>query len=201
MDRNFSYEHVKEVYEKMGYDFYDKNDYNVNVFGIRSDNNIPNKFDDFVCIAYKQNGLGKVKVYDATTDPGLYWLKEPMNVNGTAIMVPGQYKRVYRVGLHKGQYEALTQNGEFVVWRDNNKDSVLDFSGKTYKGSNYGINIHRATPNKGMKSVQVDKWSAGCQVIAAKNDFDEFMSIIKKAKDIWGNKFTYTLFTEEQFFA
>ena len=37
------------------------------------------------------------------------------------------------------------------------------------------------------------KWSAGCQVIAANDDFTSFMKICNKSKDIWGNSFTYTL--------
>ena len=43
------------------------------------------------------------------------------------------------------------------------------------------------------KSTQIDKWSAGCQVIAANDDFRLFMEIANKAKDTWGNSFTYTL--------
>ena len=57
----------------------------------------------------------------------------------------------------------------------------------------YGINIHRATKWEGRKSTQIDKWSAGCQVIAANNDFKFFMEIINKAAGIWGNSFSYTL--------
>ena len=57
----------------------------------------------------------------------------------------------------------------------------------------YGINIHRATSREGGKSVQVDKWSAGCQVIAANNDFKLLMEVVNKAAKVWGNSFTYTL--------
>ena len=57
----------------------------------------------------------------------------------------------------------------------------------------FGINIHRATAKSGGTSTRVDKWSAGCQVIAKNSDFKEFMEICHKAKDVWGNSFTYTL--------
>ena len=57
----------------------------------------------------------------------------------------------------------------------------------------FGINIHRATKWEGKKSTQIDRWSAGCQVIAANNDFRLFMEIMKKAAKIWGNSFSYTL--------
>ena len=45
----------------------------------------------------------------------------------------------------------------------------------------------------GKKSTKVDKWSAGCQVIAANDDWHEFMDICRVARDKWGNSFTYTL--------
>ena len=57
----------------------------------------------------------------------------------------------------------------------------------------FGINIHRATGRSGGKSTRVDKWSAGCQVIAANDDFGLFMEICHKSRAIWGNSFTYTL--------
>ena len=57
----------------------------------------------------------------------------------------------------------------------------------------FGINIHRATKWGGKKSKQVDKWSGGCQVIAANDDWNEFMDICRVAKNKWGNSFTYTL--------
>ena len=57
----------------------------------------------------------------------------------------------------------------------------------------FGINIHRATKYEGRKSTQIDKWSAGCQVIAANDDFRLFMEVCNKAKDTWSNSFTYTL--------
>ncbi len=53
----------------------------------------------------------------------------------------------------------------------------------------FGINIHKA----GVDSARVDDWSHGCQVFKRVKDFDEFMKIINKAKDIHGNHFTYTL--------
>ena len=57
----------------------------------------------------------------------------------------------------------------------------------------FGINIHRATKHAGKKSTQIDKWSAGCQVIASNDDWTKFMKIMRKARDTWSNSFTYTL--------
>ena len=91
------------------------------------------------------------------------------------------------------KYEALRQQKPVKVYRDNNKDGKYDLLEENVHEGIYGINIHRATKWEGKKSTQIDKWSAGCQVIAANDDFRLFMEIANKAKDTWGNSFTYTL--------
>ena len=57
----------------------------------------------------------------------------------------------------------------------------------------FGINIHRATSRTGGKSTRIDKWSAGCQVIADNDDWHEFLDICQSAREIHGNSFSYTL--------
>jgi len=53
----------------------------------------------------------------------------------------------------------------------------------------FGINIHKA----GADSTYVENWSEGCQVFKKSADFDAFMAIVRKSRDIHGNSFTYTL--------
>ena len=53
----------------------------------------------------------------------------------------------------------------------------------------FGINIHHA----GADSTYVNDWSMGCQVFKKTKDFEEFMKICRKSRDIHGNSFTYTL--------
>lgn len=191
-------DNVKKAYEYMGYAFFENGDYNLNLFGIRNMDKDPNTFNDVVGLLYKVNGKWTLKKYDATTDPGLYWRENLMNPEGTAIIIPGQYRGVYGIGLHKNSYEALRQKKPMKYWRDRNKDKKLDFGGKVYEEIAY-TNIHRATKILGEKSLYVNSHSGGCLVIAARNDFDEFMSICKKARELYGNSFTLTLFTEKQF--
>ena len=193
---------VKEAYKRNGFKLYSGGEFDVNVFGIRSNESQCNSFDDLVCVMYvDENGNWNLKKYNATTDPGKYYLENPLNDSGTAIVVPGQYPKSHIIGLHQGKYEALVQRGKLKIYRDNNKDQYFDFDEDSIvEGNSFGINIHRATPKEGMESVQVDKWSAGCQCIASYDDFQEFMSICRKARDRWGNHFTYTLFNEDMFF-
>jgi hypothetical protein len=105
----------------------------------------------------------------------------------------GQYRSSHKIGLHQGKYEALRQQKPVKVYRDNNLDGKYDLNENTVQEGIFGINIHRATGIEGKTSTQIDKWSAGCQVIAANADFKLFMEIANKAKDVWGNSFTYTL--------
>ncbi|KAA1247915.1 hypothetical protein [Aquimarina sp. RZ0] len=194
----FTTQQIQDVLENKGYHFFDKNlPFNLNIIGVRSVNDLANNFDDWLYVVYRDN-LQKMitKEFSITTDPGRYWLKNPLNINGTAILVPGQYKGSHRIGLHQGKYEALKQVGNVRVWRDNDRDNALHKEGKTYEGI-FGINIHRSNAN-GSATV-VEKWSAGCQVFKDVQDFNFFIEICKKSASIYENSFTYTLLEEADF--
>jgi hypothetical protein len=169
--------------------------YQANIFGIRADLGAINKFDDIIGILRMNNGgVREALLCNATTDPGLFYLNNPINIKGTAILIPGQYLCSHKIGLHKGQYRALVQCGKLRVWRDNDKDGEYDQT--TPQDSEHdGINIHHA----GVDSTVVDKWSAGCQVIAKLSEFDTFMSQIDDhLYNKWSEFFDYTLFTENE---
>ena len=166
--------------------------YELNIVGIRSDSTLPNRFDDEIHVFFK-NGSGKWihYIFPATTDPGTYWLQNPMSPQGTAILKQGQYKGAYQIGLHRGKYYALVQSKPVTVLRDYDRNAILDFwNGKPESGM-FGINIHRASVNGTTKSV--DSYSAGCQVFANINEFNLFMQLCEKHKQLYGNSFTYTL--------
>ena len=187
------------IFEKKGYSFFTKGEYNLNFFGVRKNNNnkVTNLYDDCLVLDYNTLTGHKRYIYSITTEPGISLMKRPSNPKGTAILAPGQYKGVYKIDLHNGKYQALCQrNGAVKVYRDNNKDSVYDLlPEKTEKGY-FGINIHRS--NETWIRNTVDNYSAGCQVFNDPKEFASFMAIVKKAANIWGNKFTYTLLDEDE---
>ena len=132
--------------------------------------------------------------YVVTTQPGITSLKTPVNAKGCAILVPGQYRGCWKIGLHKGKYEALTQDKPVSVYRDINRDNYYDYDKSKIDRGMFGINIHKA----GANSVQVDNWSAGCQVFANANQFKLFMDLChKQVINGFGSNFTYTLLTEK----
>ena len=180
----------------LGYTVFEVGEYNLNIIGIRSKNHKANSFDDRICVVFKDEQGWVTRTWECTTEPGKYWLEHPTNVNGTAILVPGQYRSVWKIDKHQGRYDALCQrNGTVKVYRDDNKDDVIDLDVDSITKGMYGINIHKA----GSASTQVNKWSAGCQVFSHSSDFEEFMSICYAAKEKRSNSFSYTLIDEPEF--
>ena len=163
---------------------------NLNIVGLRAKPGTPNAFDDLLCFLWQERGGWHLEAFAATTDPGTYWLQNPMRVDGTAILCPGQYRGCWQVGLHKGQYPALVQAkpDSFAVWRDGDKNVVPNFGGTVYHDAG-GINMHHA----GEASLKVDKWSAGCQVFARTADYARAWDLIQQSAAAFGPKFSYTL--------
>ena len=200
----YTREQIEKTLNSKGYKYFTdgkEKGYDVNIIGIRNSetkDKITNRFDDLITISYKnEDGNWQYHEFDCTTDPGTHWEQNLLNKKGVAILKPGQYRGSHKLGLHQGKYEALRQKKPVKVYRDKNKDGDYDLLEENVHEGVFGINIHRATRHKGKKSYQVDKWSAGCQVIASNDDWHKFLGICKKAADIWGNSFTYTLIESE----
>tara|TARA_R110002096_G_scaffold517_5_gene3036 strand:- start:3207 stop:3998 length:792 start_codon:yes stop_codon:yes gene_type:complete len=195
ISNKYTLQQIYDTIQEKGYKWFDAGDYDVNIVGIRNSSTkgrVTNHYDDFITISYKVGQDWVFRCWNATTDPGLYWIDNPSNSNGTAILVPGQYTSVYKIDFHNGKYEALCQrNGEVSVFRDGNKDDIYNYATNSVDTGYFGINIHRSSAYK--TGAYINKYSAGCQVFQDPDDFDEFMEISYKAKDIWGNSFTYTL--------
>jgi len=187
---------LEQAVKAKGYKWFSNGDYNLNIVGIRNSNTknkVTNAFDDILTLSYKLKGKWKYEEFECTTDPGTHWVKNILKKSGVAILKPGQYRGSHKIGLHQGKYEALRQMKPVKVYRDQNKDGVYDKNEDSVEIGLFGINIHRATKHAGKKSKQIDKWSAGCQVIAAADDFKKFMELANIAKNVWSNSFTYTL--------
>ena len=191
--RDLTYDSLKTLFAKKGYRFFEGGDYDLNIFGMRLTTGT-DEFDDVIGVAYKKDGLKVLKTYAATTEPGLYYLKNLLNEDGCAIMVPGQYRGLYKIGPHgRKRYTALRQKGKVKVFRDGDLDNEHDMDPETIQESRrFYTNLHQA-----FDADKVRKNSAGCQVVQMEEDFDELMEICHNAAAVWGNSFTYTLFDLE----
>lgn len=190
-------EQIIETMNRLDYKVFDNDSkpYNLNIVGIRTADMTPNVFNDYEYAFWKYKGSWEVLKFSVTTDPGLYYLKNPLNYAGTAIVKPGQYPGLWQRGLHNGKYTALRQVGEIDVYRDADRDKSYDISGKVYTGRSFGINNHRAVENG--RSVMVEKWSAGCIVFEDYYQFEIFMRLVTEAEKNWTNTFTFTLLREQ----
>ena len=199
--RSYSYWDIAKIYDEYDYKFY-TGPYNLNIFGIRNADRKIGQFNDVIGIAYEDNKGHQVFLAQATTDPGKYYAENPSNQKGVAILVPGQYRGAYVLGTHaKGkttEHYALVQDRPVKVFRDRNRDNILDYDYNTIEEGIFGINIHRASAHHVLDDI--GKWSAGCQVFRSIYDFEDFLSIVKRGSEEYGNRFTYTLFTEITFY-
>jgi len=191
----YTREEIKCAVESKGYKWFESGNYNLNIVGVRNSEThgkVTNKFDDCITVSYNIDGEEKFHCFSATTDPGSHWEKNLLNKDGVAILVPNQYRSSHEIRKHQGKYEALCQKKPVKVYRDNNKDSKYDMLEENIHEGIFGINIHKAG-SRINGSTQIDKWSAGCQVFSKESDFNQLMDLAYKAKDLYGNSFTYTL--------
>ena len=196
METCYTREQIEKAMESLGHKYFHHGAYNVNIVGVRNaatGDEITNKFDDCMTISYKDDsGNWHFNCWKCTTDPGKYWAEHLLNKDGVAILKEGQYRGSHKIRKHQGKYDALCQKGPVKVYRDKNMDDEYDLIEENVHEGVYGINIHKAGSWKS-GSVQVDKWSAGCQVFSKEDDFYDFMNVMYKARDRWSNSFTYTL--------
>ena len=187
----YSKEQIEKAVKSQSYVWFDgAKDYDVNIVGVRNaipGQEVTNLFDDKLTLSYKIKGEWFFHSWDVTTEPGKKGVMRFHNLNGVARLVPDQYRGAYALGMHQGKYQALCQRKEVTIWRDKNRD--MDFDEITRDTGIFGINIHKA----GTVSNFVENWSEGCQVFKRTKDFNDFMVIINRAKEIHGNHFTYTL--------
>jgi hypothetical protein len=202
---NFNKETVKAAILKKGYKWYDQEPMLV---GIRSKLNVPNVFNDILCLFMPD---GTEHFWNITTDPGTTYLVKPINPKGCAVLKEGQYLNVWYLGYHQGKadHRALRQCGTFTVFRDNDKDLLAEPVGTEDTGTNFGINCHGAAKNA--DTTKIGPWSAGCQVhqrwsnkermIDVLCDYERKNWIVWKKTTKWvfgssGIKYHYTLLNE-----
>lgn len=188
---------IRQTFRVLEYTFFDnKLPYNLNIIGIRNNHIVRSGFfDDLIILIYRNKfNNWQVDQFEATTDAGSFYMQNPLNKNGTAILLEGQYKGAYQLGLHKG-YEALIQSAPMKFVRDNNNDVIFNFNHKKVYNEIIGLNIH--TGNIDFMLEENIKASAGCQVIVDPIKYKYFLALCRRSANLYGNSFTYTLIKEK----
>jgi len=81
-----------------GYMTFENGHYNLNIIGVRTSSRIANKFDDWLHVVFKDENDNWVNMtFQITTDAGLYHLKNPSRIEGTAILMAGQYRSSHKI--------------------------------------------------------------------------------------------------------
>lgn len=189
---------ILEVVESYGFKVFEDGDYDLNIIAIRNPYGKPDKFDDEIAVVYKVHGRWQEERFRCTTDPGLYWLRNPGRVRGTAILKhPQQCRSAYTLRPHRGTYICLGQRAghPVTVWRDSNLNDFHDMGVDEERGT-FGINVHRASAHR--ESTKVQKWSAGCCVLSDPDDYDRFIELcrLQESKRGW-KTFTLTIIKGE----
>ena len=194
--KTLSKEVIEQTVEAKGYKWFEEQ---LNIVGIRTADKTTNLFNDYVTFSWKDKATGKWNFigFEATTDPGLYYLQNPGRVVGTGILVPDQYYNVWQWGMGSNGYNQLLQRGAAVkVYRDKNRDQYLDMDPKTIEEGYFGMNLHRAHATVLQKWV--GKYSAMCQVI--RDNAEAWPKVVEIVEKLCPQKFyTYTLLVESDF--
>lgn len=177
----------------------------MNMIGIRKDRIFDNTFDDRLVVLYKNaSNIWEFREIKWTTMPGTlgkHGVYDPITVlgiTGVATLKPGTYKDVYTfVDTYRGwlNYPYWQQTGNLTIYRDGNKNDILEDVNPQQTGTIFGINIHRMS-NNGVETNQLNSawvsWSIGCQG-APEPTFKTLLPYAREHVKNIGNKFTYHL--------
>jgi len=113
----------------------------------------------------------------ATTEPGFYYTRNPMNLDGAARIAFGQYLNAWEIGIHGNSYphESLCQCASVKFYRDLNQDG-LRVGDRLFSGI-IGLNQH-TTSNA---PETIGAWSAGCLVGRYPSTHEKFMSLMRES--------------------
>lgn len=194
----YSKENIKKVLLSKGTEI-DGRPFFVNIIGIRNTDGRVNVFDDtIITMTYKNTGL-EINYYQATVDPGLWYLQHPINSRGTGILKEGHYSKCWRLGMFKG-HRALLQVRPMTAWRDNDKDDIIDVGLGEDTGL-HGCHLHgRYYDGKSLdKNPLVNRWSAMCQVPERNADTELIMDACAISVRVGNGDFDYTLLSHQDF--
>lgn len=200
---------VLAVMKKKKYKINDKQ-FQINIVGIREDNIFDNLFSDKLFVFWKNEKM-EWESYTAkwTTMPGtlgqggVFKPITVLGITGVAVLVEGQYIDAYEfVDSYSGWlcYPYFQQVGKVKVYRDGDRDTVLDYDMPTQEG-HFGINLHRMSNNNiDTDTVNLEwvTWTMGCQGNPEPH-FKKLVDFARITAKFFGKRFTYTLINRNDF--
>lgn len=139
----------------------------------------PNVFND-LRVVLRVNRAGNAEIvasWEATSEPGRYYVMNPLDPHGAARIAFGQYK-AWSVGMHMNgrpsAHEALVQTAPIKVHRDLDKN--FERNGDSVFEGLFGVNQHWGFD---MPKSDIGRASAGCLVGRTKGGHREFMALCR----------------------
>ncbi|UFX83226.1 hypothetical protein [Candidatus Absconditicoccus praedator] len=134
---------LMNVLDKKGYKIFTQK-YIPNIIGVRDIQNI-DCFDDVLILFYfDENSQPSYQEYSITTLPGMYYLKNPPNTEGTAVLKEGQYLDLYRLGIHK---QAISKRINKIFYKYLLSIFLKPFERKIYLSNSFMANKLEETIN------------------------------------------------------
>jgi len=175
--------------ERSGHAVWDRGelDLNLNLIAVRRRGRNPDGYTGQMHAVYRRGGEWVEHRWPCTTVPHRRYLLEPLHPDGTAVLRPGQHRGHWHLGQHAPgkawEHLALVQDSErgpVQVWRDSDRDGIVDPSALTFDA--FGINIHAGTA------------SAGCVILPHREHLDHLVRLCLESTGAgWGDHFTLTL--------
>jgi len=193
---------------KKGYAFFERGDFNLNLIAIRENEVFDNTFADTLHIVYKDKGVWQNRAFKFTTLAGTLGFggeQSPLTaqqtgtgVDGTAVIVEGQYRSALRLitdGVRYPFTTYLAQVRPFVYLRDNDRNGFITRNAVRQTG-NFFTHWHAMSPEN-TKSDQVNfthsAWSQGCMGTDAETWFGQIVPLLLRGAQAYGALFTMTL--------
>jgi len=127
---------------------------------------------------------------------------DPILKDGLTVLAPSQYIDTYYISTFKGSKAMkIVPGATQLIWRDNDTSNVDTFNPQNLTKPEIikpndlvdnGIKIHCGYPG----GINVGSWSEGSQVFSSADNLNQFFELCEKHKAKWGNVFTYTLVTK-----
>jgi len=124
-------------------------------------------------------------------------------ISNIQTLVPSQYIDVYQVSNYGGEPAMITNtNSKQMVWIDDKYDRpefapsnlTTPLKVNDIGTGDFGIGIHLGYPG----GKKVGNWSEdGSQVFSASSELNEFFGLCNSHIENYGNSFTYTLATKD----
>ena len=191
---------LKDSIASLNYKWFDDQ---INLIAIRTNLQVPDAFNDVMCIVYKKDGVEVLETAMITTEPGITYQKKLLNPKGAWVMLPAQMINAYKLGLHQGKadHRCLKSVGKIYGWREDDLDGIAlndkNAVAQWVEGTTVGANIHGS--NKLGVTKVVGPWSAGCQVYNEWKKKELLISIADLYKNVNGGLITYTLIKESDY--